>query len=305
VFGNSNGDHVTPNLIKKNGTLHDMDSRSLTEISLFSGYGGFTLGLRLAGVDTQTVCYVENDSYCQRLLVQRMADGFLDDAPLWDDVRTFDGRPWRGYVDIVTAGFPCQPHSVAGQRRGEAGERNLWPDTLRVIREVEPSYCLLENVPGLVHGNHPYAATVIADLSDIGYDAVWHLVPAASVGAPHLRWRWWCLAYAQCSAVSQQQGRKRRQRPTRLEPGRTGEADARWDGQDGAVADADGNGCRNQRGGHTAIPEFGRTNPRTSDKYSSWWAVEPRFCGMVTRIAPRLDIVGAAATGVLPAMAAG
>jgi len=172
---------------------------TLTELSLFSGYGGFSLGLRLAGIRSQTVCYVEWDAYCQRLIAQRIDDGFLDDAPLWDDVRTFDGTPWRGHVDIVTAGFPCQPHSVAGQRRGEADERNLWPDTLRIIREVGPSYVILENVPGLLvpnGGGGSYATTVVGELSAIGYDAVWHCVPAAAVGAPHLRWRWWCLAYA-------------------------------------------------------------------------------------------------------------
>ena len=125
---------------------------TLTEISLFSGYGGFSLGLRLAGVETQTVCYVEKEPYCQQIIQTRIKDGYLDDAPIWDDITTFDGRPWRGHVDLVTGGFPCPPWSVAGQRRGEADERNLWPDTLRVIREVGPRYVLLENVQGLASG---------------------------------------------------------------------------------------------------------------------------------------------------------
>ena len=109
---------------------------SLNELSLFTGYGGFSLGLRLAGVPTRTVGYVEIDKYCQQLIQARIKDGFLDDAPIWPDICAFDGEQCRGVVDIITAGFPCQPHSVAGQRRGEADERNLWPDTLRVIRDV-------------------------------------------------------------------------------------------------------------------------------------------------------------------------
>jgi len=96
----------------------------LTELSLYTGYGGFSLGLRLAGLPVKAVCYVEIDRYRQKLIQARIKDGYLDDAPIWDDAKTFNGREWRGVVDIITGGFPCQPHSVAGQRRGEADERN-------------------------------------------------------------------------------------------------------------------------------------------------------------------------------------
>ena len=171
-----------------------MGLRPVDELSLFSGYGGFTLGLRLAGIPVRTVCYVENEPYAQSIIRARIEDGYLGDAPIWDDVRTFDGRPWRGVVDIVTAGFPCQPHSVAGRRVGAADDRNLWPDTLRVIGAVGPRFALLENVPGILANG--YAGTVVGELAEIGYDAIWHCVPAVAVGAPHLRWRWFCLAYA-------------------------------------------------------------------------------------------------------------
>ena len=167
----------------------------LNELSLFSGYGGFSLGLRLAGLETRTIAYVEVDSYCQEILKARMKDGYLDDAPIFSDICAFDGEQCRGVVDIITAGFPCQPHSSAGKRQGKSDSRNLWPDTLRLIREVGPKYVLLENVRGLADGVDPFAAEVIGGLSEAGYDAVWGLVPAAAVGAPHLRWRWWCLAY--------------------------------------------------------------------------------------------------------------
>jgi DNA (cytosine-5)-methyltransferase 1 len=164
----------------------------LNELSLYSGAGGGLLGSKLLG--WRAVCYVENDPYCVRVLQARIADGYLDDAPIWDDARTFDGRPWRGCVDIVTAGFPCQPWSVAGRRKGAADDRNLWPDTIRIIREVAPRYCLLENVPGLLA--HEYFGQILGDLAASGFDAEWGVLSAVAVGAPHIRRRAWLLAYA-------------------------------------------------------------------------------------------------------------
>ena len=167
-------------------------------LSLFTGYEGFGLGLKLAGVDTQHVGYVEIDPYAQQLIQQRIEDGHLDWAPIITDIKTADFRPMAGLVDLITAGFPCQPHSTAGRRLGEADSRDLWPDTLATIGTVAPAYVLLENVPGLLFGNgerEPYGGKVVGELSDIGYDAQWQLIPASAAGAPHLRWRWWCLAH--------------------------------------------------------------------------------------------------------------
>lgn len=165
----------------------------MRELSLYSGAGGGLLGSLLLG--WKPVCYVEKDSYCRGVLRQRIADGYLPDAPIYDDVRNFDGRAWRGRVDVITGGFPCQPFSVAGRQRGEADERNLWPETIRIIREVGPHFCLLENVPGLVSSG--YLGTVLGDLAASGFDAEWDVFSAAGVGAPHLRKRLWILAYAE------------------------------------------------------------------------------------------------------------
>jgi len=174
-----------------------------TVLDCFSGYGGFGLGLRLAypDADFRTVAYIEWDKFCQRVIQARIEDGHLDDAPIWDDIKSFDGKPWRGTVDIATAGFPCQPHSIAGLRKianGLSDERNLWPDTLRIIREVAPRLVILENVPGILvggDGRPPYGGTVVGELAEAGYDAEWRVVSAADAGAPHLRRRWWLLAY--------------------------------------------------------------------------------------------------------------
>ena len=165
----------------------------MNELSLFTGYGGFSLGLRLAGLQTRTVMYVEWERYPQEIIKARIKDGAIDDAPIWADISTLDGTQLRGVVDIITGGFPCQPHSVAGKGRGAGDERNLWPETARIIGEVRPRYVLLENVPGIL--TNRYIGTVLGSLSELGYDAEWGIVSAADAGAPHRRKRWWCLAH--------------------------------------------------------------------------------------------------------------
>lgn len=160
-----------------------------TEIALFAGAGGGVWASRILG--HQVVCYVEFNPFRHAVLRARIRDGWFDDAPIWNDVTTFDGKPWCGLVDIVTGGFPCQPFSLAGKRREGADKRNMWPDTARVIGEVRPAVALLENVPGLASG---YLTTVIGDLATLGYDAIWGVLPAAAVGAPHLRRRLWIVA---------------------------------------------------------------------------------------------------------------
>jgi len=173
-----------------------------TSISLFSGYGGFDLALRLAGIESRTVCYVEWDKYCQSILEARIKDGVLSDAPIWDDVREFDGLPWRGRVDIISASPPCQPYSQAGKLRGSEDDRNLFPDTLRIIGEVQPRRVYLENVPGLLvrpkDGRPAYAGTVVGELAALGYDCRWDTVSAQDAGAPHKRARFWLVAHAKC-----------------------------------------------------------------------------------------------------------
>lgn len=181
----------------------DLPTNGMRELSLFTGGGGGVLGGLLLG--WRSVCYVERDEYCQRIIQQRIADGMFHDAPIWDDVRTFDGKPWRGAVDIITAGFPCQPFSVAGKQLGEDDERNCWPDTIRIIREVRPRYCLLENVPALITSG--YFGTILGDLAESGFDARWDVFSAAHVGAPHLRKRLWIVPHATSFRCKREGGR--------------------------------------------------------------------------------------------------
>ena len=164
---------------------------ALRALELCAGYGGFSLGLREH--DVSTVAYVERDSYAAATLVARMEEKRLDQAPIWDDLCTFDGAAWRGRVDIVTAGFPCQPFSTAGKQLGLDDERWIWPWIARIIADVQPRYVFLENVTGLIRAGLGH---VLTDLAELGFDAEWGLLSAAAVGAPHRRQRVWILADA-------------------------------------------------------------------------------------------------------------
>ena len=193
----------------------------LTKINLFSGYGGMDLALRLAGIESRTVCYVEWDKYCQQVIQARIGDGVLDDAPIWDDVREFDGTPWRGRVDIISASPPCQPYSTAGKREGKADSqgRNLFPDTLRIVSEVQPRRVYVENVSGLTakpkDGRPSYLSEIIGRFSALGYDCRWDIVSAKDAGAPHLRKRWWLVAERNAVEHAEHDGLVELQVPTR------------------------------------------------------------------------------------------
>ena len=165
----------------------------LRELALFAGAGGGILGGKLLG--WRTVCAVEWDSYAACVLAARQNDGILPPFPIWDDVQTFDGKPWRGIVDVVSGGFPCQDISSAGKGAGIEGSRSsMWKHMARIIGEVRPRYAFVENSPLLVGRG---AAMVIGDLAEMGYDAQWCIVSASDVGAPHQRDRFWLVANAE------------------------------------------------------------------------------------------------------------
>ena len=162
----------------------------MNELALFAGAGGGILGGLACGF--RTVCAVEIDDYARRILLARQRDGCLPRFPIWDDVRTFDGQPWQGRIDVITGGFPCQDISSAGKRAGIAGTRSgLWADFARIIGEVRPRYALIENSP---HLRTRGLDVVLRDLAELGFDAEWTVLGAANVGAPHQRDRLWILA---------------------------------------------------------------------------------------------------------------
>ena len=164
----------------------------MNELHLFAGAGGGILGSQLLG--HRTICAVEIEEYPRNILLQRQRDGFLPWFPVWDDIRSFDGKPWRGLVDIVSGGFPCQDISSAGRGAGIKGARSgLWGEMARVVCEVRPKFVFVENSPMLTSRG---LYRVLGDLAEMGYDARWCVLGADNVGAPHRRKRIWILAYS-------------------------------------------------------------------------------------------------------------
>lgn len=158
----------------------------MNELHLFAGAGGGILASELLGF--RTVCAVERDEYCQHVLVQRQNDGVIPPFPIWDDIRTFRGEPWRGTVDLVSGGFPCQAFSSAARGRNDAS-KNLWGEMRRVIREVRPHLVFAENV------SESAITQAANDLLEDGYNSVYQRLSAADMGADHIRERFWLLAY--------------------------------------------------------------------------------------------------------------
>jgi len=165
------------------------NQQCLNELALFAGAGGGILGGKLLGWNT--VCAVEWEPYPASVLCARQNDGLLPPFPIWDDVQTFDGKPWRGIVDVVSGGFPCQDISAAGKGAGIDGERSgMWKHMARVVSEVRPRYVFVENSPMLVTRG---LERVIGDLTSLGYDTKWTVMGAADVGASHQRDRIWIV----------------------------------------------------------------------------------------------------------------
>jgi DNA (cytosine-5)-methyltransferase 1 len=236
----------------------------VNELALFAGAGGGILGGKLLG--WRTVCAVEYDAYAASVLVARQNDGCLEPFPVWDDVRTFDGRPWRGIADVVSGGFPCTDHS-SGKHTHDGGNdydgesMELWRHMARIIGEVGPRFVFVENSPRLIRGG---LASVLADFAAMGFDGRWGVVSAQNAGAPHQRKRFWGLFWPHLSNASK----------PRLE-GRMQEAL----GQSALIA---GRGC-----GHTP-----------------WRASSPAIQRVANGMANRVERYTAIGNGQVPAVAA-
>jgi DNA (cytosine-5)-methyltransferase 1 len=263
----------------------------VNELALFAGSGGGILGGHLLG--WRTVAAVEIEDYPRRVLLQRQADGFLPRFPIWDDICTFDGHPWRGKVDVISGGFPCQDISAAGKGDGLDGERSgLWTHMARVVSEVRPPFVFVENSPMLTTRG---GTRVIADLTKMGYDTKWTVMGAADIGAPHQRDRMWIVAY------SSSFGGKARIADT----------------QGGQERDTDKS---QHSGADLANPTHSRDVWRewelgfTQQKYNSggsptdgsreWWSVEPAVGRVAHGVAHRVDRLKAIGNGQVPLCAA-
>ena len=259
-----------------------MNEETGTHLDLFSGIGGFALAARWAGY--RTIAFCEQDRFCQGVLERHWPD-----VPITDDVHDLDGRDHEG-VTLLTGGFPCQPFSTAGKRRGEEDDRALWPQMARVIDEARPTWVLGENVAGLVTMG---IDNVLSDLEGMGYAVQTFIVPACAVDAPHRRDRIWIVGNAEhdgsqdgCEETGRKvrQGKQRRMR----QPKGTGSPS-----EDVAHADGDGAcrwgnqlqvlGKRGQRGENfkeNRDPDVSGKNPRPKDGGSSEVASDSLHSGL-------------------------
>ena len=169
-------------------------TKTVGHLGLCAGYGGIELGLRRAIPNLRTIALCEIEAFAVANLVAKMEAGLMDPAPIWPNLKTFPWGAFRDRVDILTGGYPCQPFSAAGQRKGKQDPRHLWPWIADGIRLLRPRICFFENVEGHISLG---LSDVIEDLATMGYRTTWGIFSAAEVGAPHSRKRVFILAHRQ------------------------------------------------------------------------------------------------------------
>lgn len=289
----------------------------LRVLDLFSGIGGFSLGLERTGGFT-TVAFCEIDPFCRRVLAKHWPG-----VPIYEDVRELTADRLRAdgiAVDVICGGFPCQDISVAGKGAGLAGERSgLWFEYARIIGEIRPSLVIVENVAALLGRG---LGTVLGDLSTLGLDAEWHCIPAAAVGAPHRRDRVWIIAYDYGEFVRDLPGRSSR-------PSRQGAPFIADDGREGPMADTESDGRIAWRPSDTAQSARGRQSDRSCvgshlcdpdrqglavgevlcrndvEKFAAtigadWWLFEPDVGRVANGVSNRVDRLRGLGNAVVP-----
>jgi DNA (cytosine-5)-methyltransferase 1 len=252
---------------------------AMTHVSLFSGIGGFDLAAEWAGFET--ALQVENDPYALQVL-----DKHWPDVPRITDIREVTSESVREPVTVLSGGFPCQPFSQAGLRRGASDDRYLWPEMLRVIRELCPAWVVGENVSGLLSIDAGMEIDrIVASLETTGYEA-WILhYPAAGVGAPHRRDRIFIMAYTTQHLLHggwHAGAERRREYPNSSGP---------------HVSDSDDARRREQRRAESGEPEH------TAAQLDSWWQVEPGVCRVAHGVPRRVDRLRALGNAVVPQQA--
>ncbi len=308
-------------------------------LDLFSGVGGFSLGLEAAGM--RTVAFCEVDPFCRAVLAQHWPG-----VPIYDDVRTLTATALRRdgvAVDLICGGFPCQDVSFAGKRAGLEGARSgLWGEYRRLVGEIRPRFVIVENVPGLLSLG---MGTVLGDLSALGYDAVWDCIPASAVGAPHRRDRVWIVA-ADAGSEQHEGARttQQRARAAGLPEAIADPASVLWsalernepngvDARGGGMADANGISRNEGRTGDAAQGAGRRDAHRgrcskiirdpdrsglavgegvegnTREEFAptlgaGWWLVEPDVGRVADGVPARVDRLRALGNAVVPQIAA-
>lgn len=316
------------------------NQQNLNELALFAGAGGGILGGHLLG--WRTVCAVEWEQYPASVLCARQNDGLLPPFPIWDDVQTFDGKPWRGIVDVVSGGFPCQDISAAGRGAGIDGERSgMWGEMARIIHEVRPKFVFVENSPMLTSRG---LGRVLGDLASMGFDARWGVLGAADVGANHQRDRIWIcakwgghLSHSQLHRIGRWEQQQKSIKEANREMANTNSDSSKIRGNDYANEAVSRTWHNNNRGSRSNDwRQFdskkngemadtcdkrlqGHRNSRINDQSikqtrfpwigsdggsSDWWQTEPNVGRVADGVASRVDRLKAIGNGQVPFCAA-
>lgn len=254
--------------------------RELTHLSLFSGIGGLDLAAEMAGFRTVGQC--EWADYPTKVLEKHWPD-----VPRWRDIRTLTGESFYEQtglrtVDVISGGFPCQPFSVAGKRRGKEDDRYLWPEMLRVISEIRPAWVVGENVAGIVN---MALDQVLSDLESIGYACQALVIPACAVDAPHRRDRCAIVAVTESNGLQ-------RERKSREQVGGTRFETSQFEGC-GNVSDAD-------RQMWNRGVEFAGTERSTGFTDGNWWPAEPNVGRVAHGVPHRVDRLRCLGNAVVP-----
>lgn len=247
-------------------------------IDLFSGIGGFSYGLSLASRSFKTIAFCEKDEFCQKVLKKHWPD-----VPIFNDIKGLNGKQFRGTVELICGGFPCQPFSVAGRKRGTKDDRDLWPQMLRIIREVKPNWVLGENVANFANMDGGYNRTH-SDLEKEGYEVRAFEIPAIGVGTPHVRKRLWIVGHL---AHPNSVGYGRR-------PGK-GYRNDKWEFFESEHKRCSV-GC--ETSGRSRESDFACSRGTRN------WDTEPSVCRMVDGVPNRLDRLKALGNSVVPQIVA-
>ena len=259
----------------------------MNELALFAGAGGGILGGKILG--WRTVCAVEWEPYPASVLCARQNDSILPPFPVWDDVQTFDGRPWKGIVDVISGGFPCQDISAAGKGVGIEGQRSgMWKHMARIIGEVDPAFAFIENSPMLRTRG---LGVVLNDLNEMGFDAKWGCISASAVGANHKRDRMWIVAQSKRKGLERQ----------RVKSGKTQITES-WNSSTLADPKDEGDVWRKWVMGFTEQEHNGRGSETNGRR--QWWQAEPNVGRVVDGLATRVDRLKAIGNGQVPLCAA-
>jgi DNA (cytosine-5)-methyltransferase 1 len=245
-------------------------------LDLFSGIGGFSLGLESTGY-FQTIAFVEKDKFCRQVLQKN-----FNNIPIEEDIRNVRGSNYA--ADVITGGFPCQPFSVAGKRKGTADDRYLWDETIRVVAECKPRWFIGENVEGLININNGMVLRQVqTDLEEQGFQVQCIVIPASGIGAWHQRKRIWIVAYSNNNGSYRSQRNETEQSSNKQE-------DRLSFRDDKDVPNTSNQGLQRFNTKQlTSEQELRFTSSKDDEGRKTWWQTQSEFCGVPNGISYELD----------------